>query len=634
MKLLRPDLFDPKKPLVQQLPYLGEVMIRNNKQNVTDLKGNRLFQPPVVTNLEFQFSPEEREFYEMLTDFIQSGQAYASSLDATTGKAVQLVLVAMQKLASSSVAAIRRALRGRLARIGEGRGHLDELQARRTTRLRHLDECEEYEKQGDLDALSHLDEKIAELSSELRLMENEEPRLRELIVAAGNVTRETKIDRIVAILHNEYAGRQVLFFTEYKATQSLLMSALMKEFGKDSVTFINGDNRADEVVFPSDETKSVVLQRSDATDKFNAGEVRFLVSTEAGGEGIDLQESCHSLVHVDLPWNPMRLHQRVGRLNRYGQKKQVEVIVLRNPETVEGRIWEILQGKMNQIMLALGHAMDEPEDLLQLVLGMASPSLWRELFVDARQVPRESLAQWFDHRTAHFGSDDVIKTVQDLVGHCARFDFQEISDQLPKTDIPALRPFFLSMLKLNRRRVEQLDDSLGFRTPEAWQGEPGIFPTYQGMVLRREVRGRDAARRVLGVGHKVMNAALRQARESRATVATLPAETLNRPLLVYRVRDKVTGEQRTVRSVTLAVEIGDETTGSDTVLKDWELLEKLNGLVGARGFRGKDSVPPPDPTLVEQALDLGMSLARGKASELGLPFRFLEVEPIAQSYGP
>ena len=121
LKLLRPDLFDPKKPLGQQLPHLREVMIRNNKQNVTDLKGNRLFHPPVVTNLEFQFSPEEREFYEMLTEFIQSGQAYASSLDATTGKAVQLVLVAMQKLASSSVAAIRRALRGRLARIAEGR---------------------------------------------------------------------------------------------------------------------------------------------------------------------------------------------------------------------------------------------------------------------------------------------------------------------------------------------------------------------------------------------------------------------------------------------------------------------------------------------------------------------------------
>jgi superfamily II DNA or RNA helicase len=629
LKLLRPDLFDPKKPLDRQLHHLREVMIRNNKQNVTDLKGNLLFHPPVVKNLEFQFSPDEREFYEMLTDFIQSGQAYASSLDATTGSAVQLVLVAMQKLASSSVAAIRRALKNRLARIAEGRGQLDELQARREARLRRLREHDEYEKDCDLDALSRLEEEIAELSGELRLMENEEPRLRELLTAADRVRRETKIDRIASILHHEYAGRQVLFFTEYKATQSLLMSALMKEFGESSVTFINGDDRADEVVVPSGETKSIVSLRSDATDQFNAGRVRFLVSTEAGGEGIDLQESCHSLVHVDLPWNPMRLHQRVGRLNRYGQKKQVEVVVLRNPETVEGRIWEILHEKMNQIMLALGHAMDEPEDLLQLVLGMTSPSLWRELFAEAPQVPRESLAQWFDHRTAQFGNHDVIKTVQDLVGNCARFDFQQVSDQLPKTDLPALRPFFLSMLKLNRRRAEEKGDGLAFRTPEAWQTEPGIFPAYEGMVFQRDIGGRDAARRVLGVGHKVMGQAMRQARETSATVAALPSETLNRPLVVYRIQDKVTGVQRTVRSVILAVEIDEAATGVDIVLKDWELLDKLNGLVGGRGFRAKDSAPPADLARVEQALDRGMALARIKASEWSLPFRFPEVEPLA-----
>ena len=75
----------------------------------------------------------------------------------------------------------------------------------------------------------------------------------------GQVRQETKIARIVSILKTEYADRKVLFFTEYKATQSLLMSALMREFGEKSVTFINGDDRADEVVFPSGEIKSVVL---------------------------------------------------------------------------------------------------------------------------------------------------------------------------------------------------------------------------------------------------------------------------------------------------------------------------------------------------------------------------------------
>jgi len=333
LKLLRPDLFDPKTDLGPQLAHLRKAMIRNNKQNVTDLKGNRLFYPPVVTNHEFEYSPEERQFYEMLTDFIRSGQAYARSLDPTPGKAVQLVLVAMQKLASSSVAAIRRALRGRLSRIAEDRGRLDELQARREIKLKRLEEYadyEEYERQGDLDTLNRLEEEIAELSSELKLTANEEPRLKELVAAADKVVRETKIDKILAILRDDFAGRQVLFFTEYKATQSLLMSALMCEFGETCVTFINGDNRADGVVLPSGKSMGVTLPRDDARDQFNAGQVRFLVSTEAGGEGIDLQESCHSLVHVDLPWNPMRLHQRVGRLNRYGQKEQVEVIVLRN----------------------------------------------------------------------------------------------------------------------------------------------------------------------------------------------------------------------------------------------------------------------------------------------------------------
>ena len=62
----------------------------------------------------------------------------------------------------------------------------------------------------------------------------------------------------------------------------------------------------------------------------------------------------------------MRLHQRVGRLYRYGQTKQVEVFTLRNPSTVESRIWDKLNAKIEQIMLVLGEVMDEPEDLWSL----------------------------------------------------------------------------------------------------------------------------------------------------------------------------------------------------------------------------------------------------------------------------
>ena len=113
----------------------------------------------------------------------------------------------------------------------------------------------------------------------------------------------------------------------------------------------------------------------------------------------------------------MRLHQRVGRLNRYGQTQQVEVITVRNPDTVESRIWDKLNTQIANIMLALNQVVDGSEDLLQLILGMTSQSLFRELFSEAPDVPEESLSKWFDSRAASYGGRDVVETVGELVGH-------------------------------------------------------------------------------------------------------------------------------------------------------------------------------------------------------------------------
>jgi len=78
-------------------------------------------------------------------------------------------------------------------------------------------------------------------------------------------------------------------------------------------------------------TKTISQPREHAADAFNAGKVRYLVSTEAGGKASIFKTLCRA-GHVDMPWNPMRLHQRVGRLSRYGQKRPVSVYILRNPK--------------------------------------------------------------------------------------------------------------------------------------------------------------------------------------------------------------------------------------------------------------------------------------------------------------
>jgi ERCC4-related helicase len=630
LQLLRPDLFDPRQPLGQQLRHLREVVIRNNKTSVTDLTGARLFQAPVVASETYGYSPEEARFYGMLTEFILTGKAYASTLGAPDQRLVMLVLIAMQKLASSSVAAIRRALRGRLQRLvaqreeleGAGR-RLEQLKEELATKYTKLEDA------GPSDEISQLEEKIAELAEDVRLMEDEEPRLRELLAAAEGVKRETKIAKILSLIENRFPGRSVVFFTEYKATQSLLMSELIRRFGEKSVAFINGDNRADEIVGADGKLHSLRQSREEAAELFNDGKVRFLVSTEAGGEGIDLQEHCHSLVHVDLPWNPMRLHQRVGRLNRYGQKERVEVITLRNPETVEARIWDKLNAKITNIMLAFGHVMEDQEDLLQMVLGMTSPTLFRELFAGAPQVPAESLGHWFDQKTATFGGRDVIATVKEIVGNCDRFDYQAVGKEVPPVDLPDLRPFVEAMLIQNRRRPKRGDDgSLGFKTPEAWLREVGVRSAYEGLIFDRSARGRDAVQRVVGVGHKVVEQALRQALDEPTSVAGVSESLLQQPVVIARIIDRITGRDSPVRSVVMAAEQCDD-TGKWQVLRDWETVRRLNELAGNVAALRRSCAPPKNRMEVQSSVDAAVQLIEREVPKLKTGFRVPAIEALA-----
>src|SRR5690606_7766956 len=111
MHLVRPDLFDPDGDKIEQLSQLSKVMIRNNKATVTDLQGQRLFKPVSVFSREYGYSTEETLFYRTLSEFILDGRAYAGTLDGRAQTARMLVLVTLQKLAASSIAAIRNALR-------------------------------------------------------------------------------------------------------------------------------------------------------------------------------------------------------------------------------------------------------------------------------------------------------------------------------------------------------------------------------------------------------------------------------------------------------------------------------------------------------------------------------------------
>ena len=564
MHLVRPDLFDPENGGAEQMARLPLAMIRNNKAAVTDLQGNQLFQPVTVHDREYAYSAEESRFYRTLSVFILDGRAYAATLDGRAQTARMLVLVTLQKLAASSIAAIRQALRRRRAMLATVVGRVD--------RAASVDLPDE--ERATLDDVAEAEEALPG-STAIMLMKDEIRRVDELIALSDAVTVETKIERLVALIRDELpTDEPVLLFTEYKTTQALVVDALHHHYGFGAATFINGDDRLDSLAVATGEARAVSQPREQAADAFNAGRVRFLISTEAGGEGIDLQERCAVLVHVDMPWNPMRLHQRVGRLSRYGQQRPVSVYILRNPDTVEARIWGLLNEKLERVQLAFSAVMEQREDISQLVIGMAGTALFNELFSGAQGMAGDRLTAWFDSSTATLGGRDVVDTVRELLGSVSRFDFQQVGRDLPQVDVPDLERFFTLAVGRHRRRIFKHDDGLEIKAPEAWKSRSyAVRDKYDGLVFDRGLRGTNAASRVLGVGHTLFDIALDEARNLPVRVAAL--EGISAPVLVLSVEDEVTGTGALVQRLIFGV-----TDGADgpVPMRDWELLRLLNGV--------------------------------------------------------
>ena len=563
MRLVRPDLFDPHRDILEQLPDLRKAMIRNNKAMVTDLQGNKLFQPVSTEAVDYSYSAAESAFYKTMSDFILDGRAYALSLTGRQQTARMLLLIALQKLAASSIAAIRNALKRRreaLANELSDTVAIDEVEAET------LDEAAEAEENRP--------GRFA-----LTLMRDEIERLDEILSLADRVESETKVARLVDLLETRIpAGESVLLFTEYKATQALVYSALESRFGAGCVGFINGEER---LLLPGEGEQGRVLQRrrDDAAADFNAGKIRFLISTEAGGEGIDLQERCATLVHVDLPWNPMRLHQRVGRLHRYGQKRPVQVYLFRNPATVESRIWDLLQEKLGRIQTALSASMEDAEDISQLVIGMTGGHFFDELFLGGLGRSPERLSEWFNPKTAEFGGSDAVDTVRQLVGNVARYDFQSAGAEIPKLDLPALEPFFRLSMRASGRRVATSEAGLSVTTPENWRGDPDLRDRYDGLVFDRALPPDQAMVRLLGVGHPLMDRALAERYGHGGAVARIKG--LSAPFLIALVEDEITGTGATAHRIILGAE--SEPAGHPSFLRDWEILLRLNGVKPAPG---------------------------------------------------
>ena len=544
MSLIDPDVFSPYNNEDEMYHALPNYFIRNNKQNAVDMQGTKLFKPMHQHPYTFTYSEEEQNFYDEMTNFILTGKAYAKECSQSMGNSVNLLLTALQKIAASSISAIMGALATRKKNLEEEskgiQSHSD---------LKYLQSDEE-----DYITAENF-EKVMQKEN-FKLMNHEIEHINELLALGSNVKQETRIIKIIDIIKRDYPNEQILLFTEYKRTQALMMTSLMKEWGKDCVTIINGDEELKDVVYPDGSKHNFAVPRLQACEDFNTGKKRFLISTEAAGEGIDLQKNCHILIHIDLPWNPMRLHQRVGRVNRLGQKFDVDVISIRNENNIETKIWNYLTNKINNIEKAFTAAMDDPDDMMMLVLGMQSDSFYDSLYTEALSIPKEHQQEWFNQKTQTFGGKSAIEVATQLGLNAARFNLTVLKD-VPQVDLPDLTSFMKNALKVYQKKLmyDEEKDTYSFNLPIPWK-KFGALPTEKDLIFRRKLNPGESGRKIVGVGYFGIDKALENAFKYEDYVVQIQG---TKSYFIYSIYNEITVTDERVNNALLVISFDTKT---------------------------------------------------------------------------
>jgi ERCC4-related helicase len=322
LMLLNPDRKSEIETIAFNPEILSEMMIRNNKSDVTDVDGNFIFKGKTTKALKVESNILIKAFDKSLQSYLRQGYSAAASL-GQSGNAIGFVMAVYRKLAASSAKAIHNALLKRRQRLvneynesltgdapdGEDERFSGETEERLDTPA----------KEFFVGEVKLLDELISESN----------------LVLSDDRKLESFIDDIIPKILEANPRERILIFTEYRSTQNYLQSALDKKYGAGLSSLINGSMRHQE--------------RRQAIQHFEESG-QFLISTEAGGEGINLQSKCHIMVNYDLPWNPMRLVQRIGRLYRYGQKKRVVVFNLHSPESADDKIMSLMYERIDQVV--------------------------------------------------------------------------------------------------------------------------------------------------------------------------------------------------------------------------------------------------------------------------------------------
>ncbi|HIE33318.1 MAG TPA: helicase, partial [Thermodesulfobacteriaceae bacterium] len=289
------------------------VMVRRLKRDLTPEVSNRTFPKRTIKVLEVALSPKERELFDCLEAYIEKRLARPLK-DKVQRNALRFALIILKKRLLSSYAAFRNSLEVHLEHVTRPTISMTEETSSKAVVFERLaerfaeDTADDLEKQAlELEALKEGSLLLGEISSE-----EGELLTRMWDLVSSPELPDTKLKTLFSLADNLIAQKRLIVFTEYKDTLDYLYEKLSARYGEEKVLALYGGMSLSE--------------REKIKEAFQAPPsehpVRILVATDAAAEGINLQNHCHHLLHYEIPWNPNRLEQRNGRIDRHGQKAE------------------------------------------------------------------------------------------------------------------------------------------------------------------------------------------------------------------------------------------------------------------------------------------------------------------------
>lgn len=388
------QLLDPDAFVGEGLPEIEELepyVIRTEKRLAVDYDGKKLFNERktyrfdvVLDSSKYQ---KQIELYNEVTNYVRKG---FNSAKKSKNNATGLIMILFQRLVSSSTAAILSAMKGRFERLQDGEDNDPNNYAEDIDNLE-----DEYNEIIDFDGVYHTD--TEGLSNELNLLEELINKAESCISSETDAKADALLKKIEKLqFDNQNESIKVLVFTEFRTTQKMLINFLKsKDF---SCAYIHGGQDLDE--------------RKRALSHFK-NEAQILVATDAAGESLNMQ-FCHLIFNYDLPWNPMMIEQRIGRVDRIGQKNVVQAFNMLTNNSVDLRVYEVIEEKLNNIIDQLG--IDKTADVLDST-------------IDVKKVNKLYLQSLLDPDKFEFAGEKWLHEIKDKLK-----DFQSTEGVLPQVE--------------------------------------------------------------------------------------------------------------------------------------------------------------------------------------------------------